>query len=220
MPTYTNAVESLDEEIKYGKRRTKFIKKFMHLAKSVANDNDACYSRQIGVVISDPNFRVVSLGYNGPPAGTPHCDTVEYLKNFYVPQLTVAECVALGFIGTSSKTNIPNPNNIERWCRQKNGCKTCPRRFVNAGPGERSTLCSCQHAERNAITNATRDLDNCIMYCWCGVPCIDCAGAIINSGIRTVHCLAVDGPDYHPVSRWLFQEAEVSLNIWKEAELA
>lgn len=46
------------------------------------------------------------------------------------------------------------------------------------------------HAERNAIYNAARSgvstLDT-TMYLTCGMPCCDCAIAIINSGIRTVY---------------------------------
>jgi deoxycytidylate deaminase len=186
----------------------KFVDKYMHIARSVADDNDACYSRQIGVVIADRNNRIVSLGYNGPPQGTPHCDDYQYLKDFFIPQLTIGELDKL------IPEIVPNQPFQARklmndWCINNSGCGTCPRRFINAGPGERSTLCSCQHAERNAITNAKESLDNAVMYCWCGVPCIDCTGAIINAGIKTVYHL--DHPDYHTTSRWLFEQANVEL---------
>ncbi len=49
-----------------------------------------------------------------------------------------------------------------------------------------------EHAERNAIYNATligASLDNCIMYTN-GIPCMDCARGIVQSGIREV---VVDG---------------------------
>lgn len=46
-----------------------------------------------------------------------------------------------------------------------------------------------EHAERNAIYNAALNgirLDGATMYCACGVPCADCARAIIQSGIIEV----------------------------------
>jgi deoxycytidylate deaminase len=51
------------------------------------------------------------------------------------------------------------------------------------------------------------------MFCWCGVPCVDCTGAIINAGITNVFCLKEDCPDYSPQSRWLFTKAGVRLNL-------
>lgn len=51
-----------------------------------------------------------------------------------------------------------------------------------------------EHAERNAIYNAARvgtPLDGCTIYCsW--FPCIDCARAIIQSGIKAAVVRAVD----------------------------
>lgn len=51
-----------------------------------------------------------------------------------------------------------------------------------------------EHAERNAIYNAARvgiPLDNSTIYLTSGLPCADCARAIINSGIKTVYCKSV-----------------------------
>lgn len=45
-----------------------------------------------------------------------------------------------------------------------------------------------EHAERNAVYNATRfgaSLKGCVMYTQ-GVPCMDCARGILQSGIREV----------------------------------
>jgi len=39
-----------------------------------------------------------------------------------------------------------------------------------------------EHAERNAIYNAGRSLEGCTMYTQ-GVPCMDCARGIVQSGI-------------------------------------
>lgn len=189
-------------------RKLKFVRKFMRMAQSVAKSNDSCYSRQIGCIIADCDYRIISMGYNGPPSNTPHCDTKEYLENFFVPQLSFKEKETLDLYDVYEPTRI---NKEKDWCQKNNKCGTCPRRLINAGPGERSTLCSCQHAERNAVTNATRDLRSSAIYCWCGVPCIDCAGSIINSRLKECHILYVDGPDYHPTSRWLLKQGGVEL---------
>lgn len=48
-----------------------------------------------------------------------------------------------------------------------------------------------EHAERNAIYNAARigvSLCGSTMYLTSGLPCSDCARAIINSGIKKVVC--------------------------------
>lgn len=48
-----------------------------------------------------------------------------------------------------------------------------------------------EHAERNAIYNAARigvSLKNSTIYLTSGVPCVDCARGIVNSGIKIVWC--------------------------------
>ena len=45
------------------------------------------------------------------------------------------------------------------------------------------------HAEQNAIVNAARigvSTKGCTMYMTCGMPCADCAKAIINAGIEKI----------------------------------
>ena len=51
-----------------------------------------------------------------------------------------------------------------------------------------------EHAERNAIYNAARigvSLKNSTIYLTSGIPCMDCARGIVNSGIKTVYCKEV-----------------------------
>lgn len=48
-----------------------------------------------------------------------------------------------------------------------------------------------EHAERNGIYNAARigvSLKNSTIYLTSGIPCMDCARAIVNSGIKVVWC--------------------------------
>ena len=51
-----------------------------------------------------------------------------------------------------------------------------------------------EHAERNAIYNAARigvSLKNSTIYLTSGLPCMDCARGIVNSGIAKVYCKQV-----------------------------
>ena len=51
-----------------------------------------------------------------------------------------------------------------------------------------------EHAERNAIYNAARvgtPLKNSTIYLTSGLPCMDCARGIVNSGIKIVYCKEV-----------------------------
>ena len=51
-----------------------------------------------------------------------------------------------------------------------------------------------EHAERNSIYNAARigvSLKNSTIYLTSGLPCMDCARGIVNSGIKVVWCKQV-----------------------------
>jgi dCMP deaminase len=51
-----------------------------------------------------------------------------------------------------------------------------------------------EHAERNAIYNAALEgvsLKNSTIYLTSGLPCMDCARGIVNSGIKVVWCKRV-----------------------------
>ncbi len=160
----------------------KWIKKYMRFAKIVGEDQNPCYSRQIGCVIVNPlENRVVGTGYNGPPRKLPHCDTKKHLELYVWPQLTDEEKLyACGEISDRSKDEF-----LEKYT----GCKTCPRRIIGAKSGYRLELCTCAHAEANAIINSNESLRGCWMFCWCGRPCSECTKLIINKQIDTVVCL-------------------------------
>ena len=171
--------------------------KYMTLAKVMANDQNPCLSRKVGVVVVDPSTNgIVGAGYNGPPENTPHCNDVEFLKNFFWPQLTLEENIYLKTL------NLDTPKKIAE-------CNKCPRNILGYSCGKRSELCSCQHAERNALNKLPIPAKGLIMFCWCGVPCIQCSGSIINAGIQEVHC--IKEKDYHVSSRWLFEYGNTKL---------
>jgi deoxycytidylate deaminase len=83
-------------------------------------------------------------------------------------------------------------------------------------------LCGCAHGERNAIANAAKaghETFGCYMFCWCGIPCLDCAVSIINAGITKVYCHApsVEGRELvknaynFDNSRWQFSQSGVEV---------
>jgi dCMP deaminase len=206
--------------------KRKFIGKYMRLAKQVGEDKNPCYSRKIGVVIvrayDDGSGRVLGTGYNGPPRGTPHCDDLDYLEQIFWPQLDpVEKAKAIN----AARTREADPNNPPNFyydggtddaaqckfvCGQYAGSKICPRKIIGAPSGKRLELCSCAHAETNAIVNSTDDLHGAYMFCWCGVPCVECTKLTINAGIKKVYTIDW-GADYSVGSRWLFEQAGVEV---------
>ena len=169
----------------------------MRLAKVMADDQNPCLSRKVGVVVVDPSTNgIVGAGYNGPPENTPHCTSVEFLTNFFWPQLTSVEKSYFKGLG------LDTPEKISQW-------NQCPRNILGYSCGKRAELCSCQHAERNALNKLPIPAKGLAMFCWCGVPCIQCAGSIINAGIQEVHC--IKEKDYHRSSRWLFEHGNTTL---------
>jgi len=191
----------------------------MRLAREMANDQNPCLSRQVGVVIVDPTTNgIVGAGYNGPPQKTPHCNEIEFFKNFFWPQLSKSERMHILEIYADSKHLKNQLSFIQNIQPKKDngdvykflaGCNECPRKILGYAAGERSELCSCQHAERNALNKLPIPAQGLIMFCWCGVPCIQCSGSIINAGIKEVHCLKEN--DYQSSARWLFKHADTKL---------
>jgi dCMP deaminase len=83
-----------------------------------------------------------------------------------------------------------------------------------------------EHAERNAIFNAARagiSIDGCAMYVpW--FPCMECARAIVQSGIATLVAYRPDvshptwGEDFR-LSITLFEETGVKVRFYEQAEV-
>jgi len=75
------------------------------------------------------------------------------------------------------------------------------------------------HAELNAIITAGRQgksVEGCTMYCTM-FPCADCAGAIIQSGIRrlvTPKSESERWDDSHKAASQMFKEAGVQVDFW------
>jgi len=198
-------------------------RRYMVRAQAIATDPELriCPSRQIGVVIVDTDSAYhseISSGYNGPPRGVPHNDSKQWLNHL----LTVLDDKQLDCLCDSVGADKNAPRGRESLDKKYVGCGQCPRRLLKCPSGEQLHLCSCAHAERNAIANAAlggRSVRGCTMYCWCGVPCHECSTVIINSGISRVVCLREE-KDYSPSSRALFSlSGLVELVEYSEEEL-
>ena len=194
--------------------KDRFVGKYMRLARQIATDDNPCLSRQVGVVVVDPSTNgIVGAGYNGPPEGTPHCNDLEFLKNFFWPQLTLKEKEKIHAVMTQSSWWWSRPTGTSRKresCEYIASCNVCPRNALGYSSGKRPELCSCQHAERNALNKLAVPAKGLVMFCWCGVPCIQCTGSIINAGIKELYCLK-QIEDYHPEARWLYEKSTTAL---------
>ena len=78
------------------------------------------------------------------------------------------------------------------------------------------------HAEVNAILSSMADLTGATLYCNIGIPCPDCAGPIIQAGIKAVvyppangehkaRCMTKDGLDLGELSVQMFEDADVEM---------
>jgi len=79
-----------------------------------------------------------------------------------------------------------SPSGIDL-CQNPNA--ECPRYEFGYKSGEGLHLCAAQHAERNAILHAAKHgiaTDTSTLYCYCGMPCMECMKAIISAGIKRV----------------------------------
>ena len=194
--------------------KDKFIAKYMRLARQFATDSNPCLSRHVGVVVVDPSTNgIVGAGYNGPPEGTPHCNDVAFLKGFFWPQLTAREKAQVCI-----RSETMDNQAVDATGEFISKCNECPRNILGYSSGKRPELCSCQHAERNALNKLPIPAKGLVMFCWCGVPCIQCTGSIINAGIKSVYCLK-QIEDYQPEARWLYEQSKTTLFECDEADI-
>jgi deoxycytidylate deaminase len=203
----------------------------MRKAKAIAENPDChvCPSRQLAAVIAntDPDYHcVLSEGYNGPPRGVPHNDSAEWLETILgrlsqkdlhtmVETLELEGEVYGNTIGEMSDLweCVQSAEAKQKLLDAYDGCGQCPRRILQIPSGQRLDLCSCAHAERNAVANAAMSgvsIRGATMFCWCCVPCHECTTVILNSGISEVVCHYAD-EDYSPSSKDLFRLAGVKL---------
>lgn len=121
-----------------------------------------CLSRNIGAILVK-DHSIVSIGFNGPPRGIPHCGHDRFMKDNNLLER---------FRNQDVKHNVIK--------------STCPRQLLGYHSGTHLELCPAQHAEINAISNAARlgvSIINTTLYMNSVIPCKNCFGALINAGV-------------------------------------
>lgn len=176
---------------------SKFVDKYMKFAQFIAGENETCGSRKVGAVIVDQNNKIRGIGYNGPPAGTPHCNDPLYLTTVVKPLLTQSQSESLARAYGDADEGLLK-------------CTGCPRRFLGYKSGDCPEMCSCLHAEANALINAACDVSGCTMFCTLS-PCVNCVGLIINARIAELYFPS--GPLYHPQVEFLLEQSSVQYKL-------
>lgn len=127
----------------------------------VISQRGTCSRARVGSVIARDG-RIIATGYNGAPAGMPHCDH------------TADEPLGV-VLGENTKFSEVFPQ--------------IPGRIMQLPDQPMTSGCTIsEHAERNAIAYAARyglSTDQSTLYCTHG-PCLECARMIINAGIISV----------------------------------
>lgn len=108
---------------------------FMSITRMVAT-RSTCLRRQVGAIIVKEK-RLLTTGYNGAPAGLPHCETVGCLRqNSHIPSGTRHElCRGLhaeqNAILQAAHYGIPIAGSV-LYCTNK-PCVICSKMIINAG---------------------------------------------------------------------------------------
>ena len=78
------------------------------------------------------------------------------------------------------------------------------------------------HAEANAIVFAQRDLSTSTLYVWPFMPCSNCAGLVIQSGIKKVVSVENDNPKWQEsfkITQEMFVDANVILCLYTQDQV-
>lgn len=145
--------------------KQKFIEAYMKTAQTFAELSSAKRLHVGAIVVKDD--RIISIGYNGMPAGWDNdCENKEYMDRG-----------AGGWL---------NPDEIEeRWPWKEQVDKNTPNEWRRY---KLTTKPEVLHAETNAIAKLARSTEsglNADIFIT-HAPCLDCAKLIYQSGIRRV----------------------------------
>lgn len=145
-----------------------------------------CIKRRVGCIIVKDN-RILSLGYNGTPAGTTNCY-----------QGGCKRCMDQYTRTCSNDIHHTDSNNISHAAKHLD-------------------LCMCLHAEENAILFVSRaDLVDSTIYVTL-IPCISCVKKIIQCQIKIVYYIHDYSPDLDPMSRQILLENGIRLIKWNKS---
>lgn len=158
---------------------------FLNLCNAVG-ENSKCHSRKIGsVLVKGKN--VVATGYNGPPAGVPHCENRYELDSYLREQINVK-----GIKISDHNTNV------------------CPRRLMGYASGQGLDICIAVHSERNCLLSAAKNgisTAGTTMYMNCPISCKDCFIEIINAGVEEIVVTSLEY--YDPVTKYLVENSRL-----------
>lgn len=147
----------------------------MQFAK-VAATRGTCPELQVGCAFS-LNGRILVTGYNGAPAGMPHCDHESYTWGLFgsIPEWVTDRTKRAEPVGFE-------PQNGNTWWREGDTILFFSTRQ------ERPTCRTAGHAERNGIDFAARHGIS-LLGSTLGVthmPCLDCSRSLVNVGVTQV----------------------------------
>ncbi len=125
----------------------------------------SCLSRKIGAILVRDRT-IISLGYNGPPRGIPHCGTTYPIQHINKP-----------IIGDSSMCP-----------RQRIGFKS--GEGLHLCPAVHAEDNCISNAARTGVSTVGTTI-----YMSCGRPCKDCIKKIINAGIVEIVCATEESYD-------------------------
>lgn len=194
----------------------KFIRLYLKLVITLAENNTACYSRKFGAIIVDPKKnKIIGTGYNGAPSGVPHCGSMSYI-NGPVRALTTPEEFNTILTAVREKfkdTTYANCSTEDLLNTQSLDCKLCPRRILGVKSGARMELCApCIHAEMNAMINCNQDMLGAYMFGNFSQPCYECTRVMVQNKIS--HFVGIDGAIYSKSTQWLMDKGGITINTF------
>jgi len=159
---------------------------FRGVCEAVASKSP-CLSRQIGALLVRDKS-IVSTGFNGPPRGVPHCGEDRYTED--------------------------NNLNLSAFSIEAIST-TCPRKLLGYKSGTHMELCPAQHAEENAVITAARNgvtTLGCTLYMNSVIPCKNCFGTLINSGISEIVVDTVEV--YDEYTKYLINNSQIIIRAF------
>jgi deoxycytidylate deaminase/dephospho-CoA kinase len=162
----------------------------MHLAYSVSLRSN-CIERQVGAVVSDERYRVISTGYNDVPQNSESCydlysecyRKIKKKKNILALD-SFKHCLSCGTELTGQADLLEGQDKADSF-----KCPKCGINLLKVIPGRDLDYCRSLHAEENAILSNPylSDHDNKRFVIFSTTfPCMLCAKKIANSGITRV----------------------------------
>ena len=137
----------------------------LQMAKLVST-RATCLRRQVGCVLLNAKGHVLATGYNGRPAGFPHCDHEEVEWYDYKP------------FGDQSNHEIMRPTKSQI-------IHPCACNGADAVSGKDLDSCQAIHAEQNAMLQCKNVYEIDTAYITCS-PCMTCTKLLLNTSCRRI----------------------------------